>query len=46
MAEIIDAFGEVYMAYYRGEPSNHNTERDDGLIRESADAHYYFRTYK
>jgi len=46
VVEIIDAFGEVYMAYYRGEPSNHITERDDGLIRESADAHYYFRTYK
>ncbi|MBT3284971.1 class I SAM-dependent methyltransferase [Candidatus Bathyarchaeota archaeon] len=46
MAEIIDAFGEIYMAYYKGEPSNHNLERDDGLIQESADAHYYFRAYE
>jgi len=46
MSEPIDAFGEVYMAYYRGEPSNHTTERDDGLVRESPDAHYYFRTYE
>jgi SAM-dependent methyltransferase len=45
MSETIDAFGEVYMAYYRGEPSNHTTERDDGYVREAPDAHYYFRTF-
>lgn len=45
MSEVIDAFGEIYMAYYKGEPSNHFTERDDGYKRESENAHYYFRTY-
>lgn len=46
MVDIIDGFGKVYMAYYSGEPSNHVTERDDGFIRETPDAHYYFRTYE
>lgn len=45
MTVIIDAFGEVYMAYYIGEPSSHYTERDDGYIREIDNAHYYFRKY-
>lgn len=45
MPEIFDAFGEIYSAYLNGEPSNHIVERDDGLIRESESAHYYFRTF-
>ena len=45
MSEEIDAFGEIYLAHYRGQPSNHTTERDDGYVRESPDAHHYFRTY-
>jgi hypothetical protein len=40
MSDVIDGFGEVYMAYYKGKPSNHVTERDDGFIREVQDAHY------
>ena len=38
MSEEIDAFGEIYMAYIRGEPSNHYTERDDGYKHESESA--------
>jgi ubiquinone/menaquinone biosynthesis C-methylase UbiE len=45
MTEEIDAFGEVYLAHYRGQLSNHTTERDDGYVRESPDAHHYFRTF-
>ena len=45
MSDVIDAFGEIYRSYYYGEPSNHFTERDDGYIRESESAHYYFRTF-
>jgi len=45
MSKVIDAFGEAYMAYLKGEPSNHYVERDDGNIRESDSAYYYFRTY-
>jgi len=45
MSKVIDAFGQVYLAYLNGEPSNHFTERDDGNIRESKSAHYYFRTF-
>jgi hypothetical protein len=46
MPKKIDTFGEIYMAYIRGEPSNHYTERDDGYRHESESAHYYFRTYE
>jgi len=45
MSKSIDAFGEVYKAYLNGEPSNHYVEREDGNIRESGSAHYYFRTF-
>lgn len=45
MSGVIDGFGEAYMAYLRGEPSNHTTERDDGYVHEIPDASYYFRTY-
>ncbi|MBD3205521.1 methyltransferase domain-containing protein [Candidatus Bathyarchaeota archaeon] len=45
MSRKIDAFGEIYMAYLLGEPSNHCTERDDGYKRESESAHHYFRDY-
>ena len=45
MSKFIDAFGEAYMAYLNGEPSNHYVERDDGNISESDSAYYYFRTY-
>lgn len=45
MSKVIDAFGEAYMAYLSGEPSNHYVERDDGNISESDSAYYYFRTY-
>jgi len=45
MSDVIDAFGEIYMAYINGEPSNHYTERDDGYRHESNSAYYYFRTY-
>ena len=45
MSKFIDAFGEVYRAYLNGEPSNHYVERDDGNIRESETAHYYFRPF-
>jgi len=45
MSREIDAFGEIYMAYLRGEPSNHYTERDDGYKHESESAHFYFREF-
>jgi len=45
MSTVIDAFGEIYMAYYLGKPSAHYTERDDGYKREIDNAHYYFRKY-
>ena len=45
MSEVFDAFGEIYMAYYKGEPSNHFTERDDGYKREVESAHYYYRSF-
>ena len=45
MSKVIDAFGEAYMAYLNGEPSNHYVERDDGNISESDSAYYYFRTF-
>lgn len=44
MGEVIDGFGLVYMAHYRGEPSDHVTERDDGYANE-ADGMYYFRSF-
>jgi ubiquinone/menaquinone biosynthesis C-methylase UbiE len=40
-----DTFGEVFMAHFRGEPSIHHTERDDGYINE-VDASMYFETYE
>ena len=42
--EFIDGFGMVCMAHYRGEPSGHVTERDDGYLNE-VDASYYFRSF-
>ena len=45
MDEVIDGFGMAYMAHYRGEPSTHVTERDDGHTRE-VDASYYFRSFE
>jgi SAM-dependent methyltransferase len=45
MPDVIDGFGEVNMAHYKGKPSNHITERDDGYIRKVPDAQYYFRKY-
>jgi SAM-dependent methyltransferase len=44
MYEAIDGFGMVYMAHYRGEPSDNVTERDDGYVNE-ADGAYYFRSF-
>lgn len=46
MSNIIDGFGQVYMAYYRGEPSNHVTERDDGYRQELPDASIYFSPFE
>ena len=40
----MDAFGEALLAHIRGEPSDHQTERDDGFIRE-VDATMYFQGY-
>ena len=36
MDEVIDGFDMVYMAHYRGEPSDHVTERDDGYVKGSS----------
>lgn len=46
MTKVIDAFGEIYVAYINDEPSNHFLERDDGHISGSKDAHYYFRKFE
>jgi hypothetical protein len=46
MSDVIDAFGEIYLAYLEGKPSNQITERDDGFIREAPDAYYYFRPFE
>lgn len=46
MSKVIDAFGEIYLAHLNGEPSNHFVERDDGHIRESESAHFYFRGFE
>ena len=43
--KVFDGFGMVYLAYYRGEPSNHVTERDDGYVNET-NATYYFRSFE
>ena len=40
-----DAFGKAFMAYYRGEPSEHIVERDDGLV-EGAECEMYFEDYE
>ena len=42
---IEDTFGEAFMAHYRGEPSIHQTERDDGYVTEM-DASMYFASYE
>lgn len=39
-----DAFGKAFMAYYRGEPSEHIVERDDGLV-DGAECEMYFEDY-
>ena len=39
-----DAFGEALLAHLKGEPSVHQTERDDGYINE-VDATMYFLGY-
>ena len=39
-----DPFGEALLAHFKGEPSDHQTERDDGFIRE-VDASMYFQGY-
>jgi SAM-dependent methyltransferase len=44
MTEFEDTFGMAFMAHHKGEASVHQTERDDGLIRES-DASMYFQSY-
>jgi SAM-dependent methyltransferase len=45
MDEVIDGFGMALLAHYRGEPSDHVIERDDGHIDET-DAWYYFRSFE
>ena len=40
-----DTFGLAFIAHYRGEPSTHHTERDDGHINEM-DATMYFQPYE
>ena len=42
---IEDTFGMAFMAHFRGEPSIHHTERDDGHINEM-DATMYFQPYE
>jgi len=42
--EMEDVFGEALLAYFKGEPSTHQTERDDGYINE-VDATMYFQGY-
>ena len=32
VGDIIDGFGEAFMALHRGEPSDHVIERDDGYV--------------
>jgi SAM-dependent methyltransferase len=39
-----DSFGLAFLAHYKGEPSTHSTERDDGYITE-IDATMYFAPY-
>ncbi|MCW4035794.1 MAG: class I SAM-dependent methyltransferase [Candidatus Bathyarchaeota archaeon] len=39
-----DAFGKAFMAYHRGEPSEHIVERDDGLV-EGTECDMYFEEY-
>jgi SAM-dependent methyltransferase len=45
MDEVIDGFGMALLAHYRGEPSDHVIERDDGHVDET-DASYYFRSFE
>jgi SAM-dependent methyltransferase len=39
-----DSFGLAFLAHYKGEPSTHSTERDDGYITE-IDTTMYFTPY-
>lgn len=43
--KVKDTFGQALMAHYKGEPSIHQTERDDGYINE-VDASMYFTSYE
>jgi SAM-dependent methyltransferase len=45
MDEVFDGFGIALLAHYRGEPSDHVIERDDGFVDET-DASYYFRSFE
>jgi SAM-dependent methyltransferase len=45
MGDVFDGFGMVCMAHFRGESSNHVTERDDGYVNE-VDGAYYFRSFE
>ena len=45
MDEFFDGFGIALLAHYRGEPSDHVIERDDGFVDET-DASYYFRSFE
>jgi SAM-dependent methyltransferase len=45
VGDIIDGFGEAFMAHHRGEPSDHVVERDDGYVTET-DALQYFLYYE
>jgi 2-polyprenyl-3-methyl-5-hydroxy-6-metoxy-1,4-benzoquinol methylase len=43
--KVRDTFGLALMAHYKGEPSIHQTVRDDGYISE-VDASMYFTSYE